>query len=88
MPQLNDLQRRLIFRAWHRGTREMDLVMGRFADMAVPDMTADDLADFAGVLEREDPDLWDYVTEKTPLPANADTPMLRRLVAFCQNQDK
>ena len=34
------LRRKLIFRSWHRGTREMDLLLGRFAERAVPGMTA------------------------------------------------
>ena len=29
---LDERRRRLLYRSWHRGTREMDLIMGRFAD--------------------------------------------------------
>jgi antitoxin CptB len=31
----DDRRKRLRYRAWHRGTREMDLVLGRFAETAV-----------------------------------------------------
>jgi antitoxin CptB len=32
---LDDRRKRLLFRCWHRGTREMDLILGRFADAEI-----------------------------------------------------
>ncbi len=44
---LDPRRRRILFRAWHRGTREMDLLMGTFTDSEIRTMSEDDL----GVLE-------------------------------------
>ena len=33
---LDERRRKILFRAWRRGIREMDLVMGQFADMNLP----------------------------------------------------
>lgn len=38
------MRKKLMFRSWHRGTREMDLLLGRFADAHVPQLSAEDLA--------------------------------------------
>jgi antitoxin CptB len=36
---LDPRRRRLLFRCWHRGIREMDLVLGRFADAQLPTLS-------------------------------------------------
>ncbi len=56
----DELRRKLSFRSWHRGTREMDLLMGNFADFVLLDMNEDDLTQYARMLEENDPDLYDY----------------------------
>ncbi len=61
-------RKRLIFRSWHRGTREMDLILGRFADAHVPGFSDDELDQFEALLGESDPDLYDWITgQKFPL---------------------
>jgi len=78
--QLDNLRKRLIFRSWHRGTREMDLIMGRFADQAVPKMTEVDLATYARLLEENDPDIYDWLCGRQPIPDSSDSAVLRHLI--------
>jgi len=53
-----DLRRRkLLFRCWHRGMREMDLIMGRFADSSLAELSDDELADLERLIELPDRDL-------------------------------
>lgn len=73
-------RKRLIFRSWHRGTREMDLIMGRFADIAVPGMTAAELADYGRLLEESDPDIYDWICGRMPVPDASDSAVLRHLI--------
>lgn len=63
-------RKRLIFRSWHRGTREMDLILGSFADRNVPDFTAPQLALYEEILRHSDPDLYNWITGQEPVPAN------------------
>ena len=51
---------RLRFRAWHRGTREMDLLLGSFADANIASWNAAQLAEFSQVLNEIDVDLYDW----------------------------
>jgi antitoxin CptB len=81
-PELDDRRRKLRYRAWHRGTREMDLVLGRFADAELPAMTVADLAAFEALMEAPDPDLFSWIVGQVPVPEQADSPMFHRLVAF------
>lgn len=82
MEILTDDQKRLIYRSWHRGTREMDILLGRFADTHVPTLNARGVDDYDRLLACEDPDLWDYYTEKTPVPTEDDTQVMRAFLGF------
>jgi len=73
-------RKQLIFRSWHRGTREMDLIMGRFAEQAVPDMSAAELDLYARLLEENDPDIYDWLCGRQPIPESSDSAVLRRLI--------
>lgn len=57
---IENRRKRLIFRSWHRGTREMDLIMGTFADAQVPGMSEEQLDLFETLLDIPDPDLYDW----------------------------
>lgn len=75
-------RRRLRFRAWHRGIRETDLIMGRFADAHIENFTVDDMTDFERLLEIPDRDILDWVTGAAPVPEAELSPMLARILAF------
>lgn len=87
-PQLSDEQRRLIFRAWHRGTREMDLLMGNFADRYVPHMNEADLVEFADILQEPDPDLYDWIAGRKTAPANIHGRVFQQFLAFKLHEAK
>lgn len=75
-------RRRLLFRAWHRGTREMDLVMGRYADAHAMSMPAPDIDTFEALMEAPDPEVFAWITGAKATPANFDTPLLQQIRAF------
>jgi antitoxin CptB len=79
---LDPRRRRMLFRAWHRGMREMDLLMGRFADAEIGSLSEEDLATFETLIELPDRDLLGWLTGEIPTPAEHDTPVFRRLKAF------
>jgi antitoxin CptB len=63
---LDDRRKRLLFRCWHRGTREMDLILGRFADAEIAGLTLDELVELEGLIEVPDPDLYAALTGDVP----------------------
>ena len=76
---LDERRRRILFRAWRRGTREMDLVMGRFADAHLPTMSESELDAFELLLDAPDPQALAWITGEAPAPAEFDTALLARL---------
>lgn len=78
---LDARRRRILYRAWHRGTREMDLLMGRFADAQIGELSEQDVADFELLIEVEDPDLFGWINSGVPAP-EFDTPIFHRFRQF------
>src|SRR5215510_11150936 len=75
-------RRKLLFRSWHRGMREMDLIMGRFADATVTQLTQDELAEFEQLMEVPDRELLAWITGEADVPPDYDTALFRRLREF------
>jgi antitoxin CptB len=79
---LDERRRRLLFRSWHRGVREMDLILGRFADASLSGLSEAELDTYERLTEVSDPDLLAWITGAEPVPPPFDTPLLARLRAF------
>jgi len=73
--------RRLRFRAWHRGMQEVDLVLGRFVDAEGGRLSDRELDDFEALLSVPDREVLAWATGEADVPAEADTPLLRRILA-------
>src|SRR6266540_1967243 len=82
---LDPRRRRLLFQAWHRGMRETDLIMGRFADSALADLSDAELADFERLIDVPDRDLLAWVIGEVSVPHDYDTQLFRRLRDFHHN---
>ena len=76
---LDARRRRILFRAWRRGLREMDLVMGQFADAHLSAMSEAELDEFERLLDVPDPSVLAWITGEEPVPAQYDTPLFVRL---------
>jgi antitoxin CptB len=88
MGTLDDRRKRLRFRAWHRGTREMDLVLGRFVDANVTALTEDEIAALEALMEAPDPELYLWIAGTADVPSNFDSPLFRRIAAFHKGGSK
>jgi antitoxin CptB len=80
--ELNVRRRKLLFRAWHRGMRELDLVLGRFADRYMADLAPEELDQLERLMEVPDCDLLAWVIGQARVPPDYDTALWRRLCAF------
>jgi antitoxin CptB len=78
-----DLRRRkLLFRSWHRGMREMDLIMGGFADAKVAELNERELGELERLIEVPDRDLLAWITGEEAVPPDFDSALFRDLRAF------
>lgn len=84
MPNLtaDDRRKQLRFRAWRRGFREIDLILGAFADRRLGDMDETGLDQFEALMHAPDQEVYDWITEAAPAPREYDTPTLALIRAF------
>jgi antitoxin CptB len=74
--------KKLRLRAWRRGFREADLILGPFADQHVPGFGPAELDWFEQLLDQPDQDVYDWILERQPTPAQFDGELMSRLKAF------
>lgn len=73
---------RVRFRAWRRGFREADLILGPFADNCGPSLSEDELERFERLLEQADHDIYAWILGSAPTPSAFDDDLMARLRAF------
>jgi antitoxin CptB len=81
---LDERRRKLLFRAWRRGVREMDLIVGRFADAHIAALDEPALDDFERLIEVPNAELYGWVSGAEAVPQAQDSAVLRQLIAFHQ----
>ena len=79
---LDDRRKRLLFRCWHRGTREMDLILGRFVDAEIASLKDDELAQLEHLIEVPDPDLYAALSSDALLAPEYRTDLFDRVKSF------
>lgn len=75
--------RRLTFRAWRRGFREADMVLGPFVERVGPELDDAELTDFEALLDEDDDHaIYAWIIESKPTPPRHETPVMGRIRAF------
>lgn len=80
---LEDRRRRLSFRAWHRGIKELDLIFGNFTEANLQDFGEAECEWFESLFEENDQDILKWVTDETPdIPERFQGEMMDRVRAL------
>ena len=72
-------RKRLRYHCWHRGTKEMDILLGRFVDAHIGAMDERQMGELEALLLLPDPDLYNWITGKEDPPANIVSPVFEKL---------
>ncbi|GER07752.1 hypothetical protein GCM10007972_22610 [Iodidimonas muriae] len=73
---LENRRKRLVFRAWHRGVKEADIIIGTFVRTHVESWDHEQIAWFERLLEESDRDILAWIMKSEPVPDIFDTPCL------------
>ena len=79
---LETRRKRLLYRSVYRGNKENDILLGQFARAHIGSFDAEELEQYERLLAAGDNDIFDWVTGKVGVPADMDTAVVRRLLAF------
>ncbi|MBW8879870.1 MAG: succinate dehydrogenase assembly factor 2 [Asticcacaulis sp.] len=74
--------KKLSFRAWRRGFKEADIILGHFADERLAGMSDSELDLFEVLLEVPDQDLYGWIIEREAAPPPFDTEIMKQLNQF------
>ncbi|MFV0431286.1 MAG: succinate dehydrogenase assembly factor 2 [Alphaproteobacteria bacterium] len=72
MENLSDRQKKLRWHAWHRGMRELDILIGTAIDKHLEYISDDEMDMLEAFLEVDDADVWHWITEKKPIDPQYD----------------
>ena len=81
-PAVELRRKRLLYRSWHRGMRESDLILGRFAAACLAGLDDSQLERYEALIECADADLLDWVAGRAAPPEAFDHDVMRLLLAF------
>jgi antitoxin CptB len=79
---LETRRKRLLYRSVYRGNKENDILLGQFARAHIASFGAEELDQYERLLAAGDNDIFDWVSGQADVPPEADTPVLRKLMAF------
>jgi succinate dehydrogenase flavin-adding protein (antitoxin of CptAB toxin-antitoxin module) len=85
--QKNIFIKKLLYQSKNRGCKETDLILGKFANRFLLDADKESLRDFAMILEQDDTDIYDWVTQKILPPPHLDSKVMQSLLKFNINKD-
>ena len=73
---------RIRFRAWRRGFREADMILGPFSEQVAPTLEARELTQFEALLDEDDHALYGWIKGSTPTPPEWEGPLMDRIRRF------
>ncbi len=79
---LDARRKRLLFRCWHRGTKELDLIIGGFADAHLPTLTEAELDQLETIIDAPEPELYAALTGEIPAPQGVSGDVFERMKSF------
>lgn len=83
MDNLTFLKKRILYRSNYRGCRETDLIIGSYAKLHIDKLSQDQLVEFDLILQENDHDLYDWILQKSSLPAKySNSSVMSELIKF------
>lgn len=80
------LRKKLLYKSWHRGCKETDIILGEFAKTMIEKLTDKDLEAFAVIVESSDNKIYDAAVGRIPIPDSFDEELFKRIIKFNKNK--
>jgi antitoxin CptB len=77
--------KRMAMRSWRRGMKEMDLILGPFADTHLAAFTGAELESYDALLDENDQDLMSWILGQSS-PPDALSPLLAQVTSFARTR--
>ncbi|MDR2831898.1 MAG: succinate dehydrogenase assembly factor 2 [Rickettsiales bacterium] len=84
MTDTSPLRRKLMYRSWHRGCKETDILLGYFALKYLDKFSLNELIEYEKIVDLDDYELYCYITRKTNLPPNLNSEIVNLITCFIE----
>ncbi|MDN5248239.1 MAG: succinate dehydrogenase assembly factor 2 [Wolbachia endosymbiont of Tyrophagus putrescentiae] len=81
MVDISLLRRKLMYRSWHRGCKETDILLGNFALKYLNQFSLNELIEYEKIVDLDDHELYCYITNKKEFPSHLDKKIFNLLCA-------
>lgn len=81
------LIRKLIYRSWHRGTKELDMILGNFAESNLHNLNETELNEYLVILDEEDPDLYQWLVNNQNPNKNINVNIINKIRDFINDNN-
>jgi antitoxin CptB len=78
------LRKKLMYRSWHRGCKETDMLLGYFALKYLNKFSLNELTEYEKIVDLDDYELYCYITRKANLPSNLDSKIMDLITCFIE----
>ncbi|NEV49316.1 succinate dehydrogenase assembly factor 2 [Wolbachia pipientis] len=78
------LRRKLMYRSWHRGCKETDILLGHFALKYLDKFSLSELIEYEKIVDLDDYKLYCYITRKTNLPPGLNNQIVNLIACFIE----
>ncbi len=79
-------RKRLRYHSWHRGTKELDLVLGQFGEKYLSTMSENDIDLFEAIINENEHDIYAWLAGREPVPAQHENHIMNMILNFKINQ--
>ncbi|MGH2340080.1 succinate dehydrogenase assembly factor 2 [Segnochrobactraceae bacterium EtOH-i3] len=79
---LDPRRARILYRAWHRGMKEMDIILGNFADAHIAGLSDAELDVLEDLMSVPDAEAFTWFSGRIPAPEEYDTPLFHQILTF------
>ena len=79
---MNPRRKKLLFHSQHCGMKENDILLGRFAAEMIMSLSESEIDAFESLLRETDNDIYNWVTERDPVPMRLDKAFVEKLILF------
>lgn len=76
----DNFRKKLLYRSLHRGCKETDLLLGKFATKNIQNMSQEDLLEWEKVLDQTDSDIVSWVIRGVDVPAHLQSDVMKKLI--------
>jgi antitoxin CptB len=77
-----DLYKKLLYRSLNRGCKELDMLLGSFAEHNLKLLSPTELVQYQKIIQEDDLQLYEILLEKMEVPLYLDTTLIAKIIDF------